>query len=71
MIATLHEYDLAKQELVQLERWLARLQKTNPLPAKGLTKAGIRKMISRLHEELGIFEGTREIDGAQGEPNPL
>jgi hypothetical protein len=30
-----------------------------------LTKAGIRKMIARLHEELALFEGseeTRQVD---------
>jgi hypothetical protein len=26
-------------------------------PAKGLTKAGVRKMIARLHEELAVYEG--------------
>jgi hypothetical protein len=38
MTATPQEYDKAKDELAHLEQWLARLQKTSPLPAKGLTK---------------------------------
>ncbi len=70
MIATAQEYDKAKDELVHLEQWLARLQETSPLPAKGLTKAGVRKMIARLHEELGVYEGTREMDAARDKPAP-
>jgi hypothetical protein len=62
MIASVQEYEKAKAELAHLEKWLERLQMENPLPQKGLTKAGVRKMIARLHEELGVYEGTREID---------
>jgi hypothetical protein len=28
----------------------------------GLTKAGVRKMIARLHEEIGFYEGIREFE---------
>ena len=28
--------------------------------AKGFTKAGVRKMIARLHEELAVYEGSEE-----------
>ena len=38
-----------------------RLQLDHPVPAKGLTKAGIRKMIARLHEELAVYEGSQEV----------
>ena len=31
-----------------------------PISHKGFTKAGIRKMIARLHEELAIYEGSEE-----------
>ena len=34
---------------------------------QGLTKAGVRKMIARLHEELGAYEGALEVEG---EPVP-
>ena len=72
MIATNQEYEKAIGELAQLELWLQRLQVENPLPIKGLTKAGVRKMIARLHEELGVYEGTREVDRAmQNELRPL
>jgi hypothetical protein len=61
MIANLQEYEKAQEELRDLEGRLQELQREHPLPAKGLTKAGVRKMIARLHEELAIFEGSREI----------
>lgn len=64
MVSSTEEYDKAQEELRHLEDWLARLQRDNPVPTKGLTKAGIRKMISRLHEELAEFEGTQEVQAA-------
>ena len=57
MIATVEEYQKAQDELQRLETWLLRLQRDFPVPAKGLTKAGIRKMIVRLHEELAVYRG--------------
>ena len=63
MIPNAQEYDKAQEELRHLEDWLARLQRDNPVPTKGLTKAGIRKMISRLHEELAEFEGHPQKSG--------
>ena len=65
MVSSTEEYDKAQEELRHLEDWLARLQRDNPVPTKGLTKAGIRKMISRLHEELAEFEGTQEVQAAR------
>ena len=38
-----------------------RVAKFLPGQAKGLTNAGIRKMIARLHEELAVYEGGQEI----------
>lgn len=60
MIANLTEYEKAQAELRSLEERLARLQQSHPLGSKGFTKAGIRKMIARLHEELAIYEGSEE-----------
>ena len=60
MIGNVTEYDKAREELRSLEERLIRLQQTHPLGSKGFTKAGIRKMIARLHEELAIFEGSQE-----------
>ena len=59
MITTTEQYHQAQEELRQLEERLHRLQQSNPLGAKGFTKAGIRKMIARLHEELTVYEGAR------------
>lgn len=57
MITTTEEYQKAQDELHQLDERLTRLQLANPLGEKGFTKAGIRKMIARLHEDLAIYEG--------------
>lgn len=58
MIATSAEYLKAQEELLALESRLHQLQQSHPIGTKGFTKAGIRKMISHLHEELALFEGS-------------
>ena len=60
MITNPTEYQKAQEEIRHLEERLARLQQTNPIGSKGFTKAGIRKMIARLHEELAVYEGSEE-----------
>lgn len=60
MITNSVEYEKAEEELRQLEQRLQRLQADHPLGVKGFTKAGIRKMIARLHEELALYEGSEE-----------
>lgn len=60
MIATTTEYEKSKDELRLLEERLARIQESHPVGSKGFTKAGIRKMIARLHEELAEYEGRQE-----------
>jgi hypothetical protein len=37
-----------------------RIAQPHPAGDKGFTKAGIRKMIARLHEELAVYEGSEE-----------
>jgi len=54
------EYRKAQDELRDLESRLERLQRDHPLGSKGFTRAGIRKMIARLHEELAVYEGNQE-----------
>jgi hypothetical protein len=54
------EYEKAQEELRDLESRLELLQRSNPIGSKGFTKAGIRKMIARIHEELGVYEGSEE-----------
>lgn len=65
MISSEIEYESAKNELQHVQAWLDRLQREHPHPEKGLTKAGLRKMIARLHEELAVYEGTQETREAQ------
>jgi len=60
MITNPTEYQKVQLELQSLEDRLQRLQQTNPLGSKGFTKAGIRKMIARLHEELAAYEGSED-----------
>ena len=65
MITTAAEYETAQAELRHVEEWLQRLQREHPHPQKGLTKAGLRKMIARLHEELAFYEGSLETQQSQ------
>ena len=60
MIANATEYRKAQEEIRALEERLERLQQSHPIGSKGFTKAGIRKLIARLHEELAVFEGSEE-----------
>jgi hypothetical protein len=60
MISNPIEYEKAQGEIRLLEERLQRLQQTHPVGSKGFTKAGIRKMIARLHEELALYEGGQE-----------
>ncbi len=60
MITNAVEYEKAEEELRDLERRLERLRQSNPIGSKGFTKAGIHKMIARIHEELAVFEGNEE-----------
>ena len=60
MIANAAEYVKAQDELRDLEQRLQRVQQAHPAGSKGFTKAGIRKMIARLHEELAMYEGSEE-----------
>lgn len=60
MITTQTEYDKAQDELRDLQDRLAKLQEEHPVGEKGFTKAGIRKLIARLNEELAVYEGSEE-----------
>jgi hypothetical protein len=60
MIYNTREYEKAQEEISILEERLERLKNAHPIGTKGFTKAGIRKMIARLHEELAIYEGSEE-----------
>ena len=58
MISDPTQYEKAQEEIRILEERLARLQQVYPMGSKGFTKAGIRKLIARLHEELALFEAS-------------
>lgn len=60
MITTTIEYEKAQAELKALQDRLEDLQRKHPIGEKGFTKAGIRKLIARLNEELAVFEGSEE-----------
>ncbi len=60
MITTQTEYEKAQIELRDLQDRLEALQREYPIGEKGFTKAGIRKLIARLNEELGHYEGSEE-----------
>jgi hypothetical protein len=60
MIANVTEYQKAQDELRSLEERLRELQGIHNGSGKGFTKAGVRKMIARLHEELAVYEGSEE-----------
>lgn len=60
MIASIAEYEKAQEELRTLEQRLSTLQQRHPIGSKGFTKAGIRKLIARLHEEMAVYEGSEE-----------
>lgn len=56
MISSQMEYLKAREELQYLTHWLSRLEDENATARKGLTTASVRKMISRLQEELAEYE---------------
>jgi hypothetical protein len=62
------EYEQAQAELRILQERLAELQREYPLGEKGFTKAGIRKLIARLNEELAVFEGSEEARSTSTDP---
>ena len=65
MIENEQEYAKAQKELQDLEVRLRDLQGTNPPGSKGFTKAGIHKLIARIHEELAIYESSVELRTAR------
>jgi hypothetical protein len=59
MISSHDEYLRATAELAYLEDWLRQLHGESG-PNIGISRAGVRKPIARLHEELGVYDGTQE-----------
>ena len=63
MISNHFERERALEELAYLQAWLDRLEKAFPFPKKGMTKAGIRRMMARIQKELALFEASPELAG--------
>lgn len=57
MISSETEYRKAREEVEHLTRWLARIEDREAAERKGLTAASIRRMISRVQEEIAEYEG--------------
>jgi len=54
------EYEKAHSDVRILEQRIADLEREHPIGEKGFTKAGVRKMIAKINEELAAFEGHEE-----------
>ncbi len=60
MISNAMEYEKAHSDLRILEQRIADLEREHPIGEKGFTKAGVRKMIAKINEELASFESREE-----------
>ena len=60
MITNAAEYEKAHSDLRILEQRIADLERDHPVGEKGFTKAGVRKMIAKINEEIAVFESREE-----------
>ena len=60
MISNAVEYEKAHYDLRILEQRIADLEREHPIGEKGFTKAGVRKMIAKINEDLASFESREE-----------
>lgn len=56
MISSETEYRKAREEIDYLSGWLARLENQEATDRKSLTSASVRRMISRVQEEIAKYE---------------
>lgn len=56
MIQSNQEHKIIKEQLRELEKRLEKVEKRQPYPNQKYSRASLKKMISRLHEELAQFE---------------
>jgi hypothetical protein len=70
LISSQTEYQKAREELEHLSRWLARLETKDGTEFKGLTAASIRRMISRVQEEIAEYEATSLATPPASEKKP-
>jgi prefoldin subunit 5 len=60
VITNAAESEKAHSDLRILEQRIADLERDHPVGEKGFTKAGVRKMIAKINEELAVFESREE-----------
>jgi len=60
VISNAVEYEKAHSDLRILEQRITDLEREHPIGEKGFTKAGVRKMIAKINEELASFESREE-----------
>ena len=60
MISNSAEYEKAHSDLRILEQRITDLEREHPIGEKGFTKAGVRKRIAQINEELAAFESGEE-----------
>lgn len=74
VISNAAEYEKAHSDLRMLEQRIAELEQEHPGDDKAFAKAGVRKMIARLNEELTAFmqasvrEGFSQLDEGRSVP---
>ncbi len=67
MIASKTEYRKAREELDYLTDWLARLDSEEVAERKALTAASVRRMISRVKEEIAEYDAASASTGPSPE----
>ena len=55
MIKNDQERKIVEEQLQELEKRLEKVQKRQPYPNQKYSRASLKKMISRLHEELAAY----------------
>ena len=65
MIKNDQECKIVEGQLRELERRLEKVQKCQPYPNQKYSRASLKKMISRLHEELAAYQSARSEEETQ------
>ena len=65
MIQNDQERKIVEEQLRELERRLEKVQKRQPYPNQKYSRASLKKMISRLHEELAAYQLVQSEEEAQ------
>ena len=56
MIQNEQERKIVEEQLRELEKRLEKVEKCQPYPNQKYSRASLKKMISRLHEELAAYQ---------------